>query len=223
MKSRIKGIIFDMDGVLLNSAVMHERAFRDVLEPLGVRVFDYSRVTGMRTDEALRLTLAQNGIPFSLAQVDALAAEKSRIARELIAASNPVVPSCAEVLAALSGCCSLALASSASKETVDLFLTRNALTGRFQCVLHGGDVRRAKPEPEIYELACQRLELSPAECLIVEDAVSGVRAGKAAGATVWGIPATCPAQALVDAGADRIIHRLEYLLTLTEVHSWLES
>jgi beta-phosphoglucomutase len=212
----VKGIIFDMDGVLALSSPLHERAFREALKTVGVDQFHYAAVAGMRTDEALRLILAGNRIACTDEGIVSLAARKSRIARELISTENPVAPGCVPVLDSLSRHYPLALASSASKATISLFLDQNSLTGKFTCVVNGADVQRAKPAPEIYELCCRRMGLAPRECLIVEDAVTGVQAGKSAGAAVWGIPTTCAAADLRRAGADRIIRRLEDLLVLVE-------
>ncbi len=216
MEHQIKGIIFDMDGVLLYSSPMHERAYREALADLPIRKFRYSNVAGMRTDEALRVILADNDVPYTPELVGALAATKSRLARELIRSQNPVAPGCVEVVGRLAENYRLALASSASKATIDLFLRQNGLLGQFASVLHGGDVLRAKPDPEIYELACRRIGLLPRECLIIEDAVSGVLAGKAAKAIVWGISATCSAEELHRAGAARVIDRLEDILPLLD-------
>jgi beta-phosphoglucomutase len=216
MGHQIKGIIFDMDGVLLYSSAIHERAYREALADLPIREFCYSNVAGMRTDEALRVILADNNMPCTPELIGALAATKRRLARELIRSQNPVAPGCVEVLGRLAGKYRLALASSASKATIDLFLRQNGLLDRFASVLHGGDVLRAKPDPEIYELACRRIGLPPGDCLIIEDAVSGVLAGKAARAIVWGISATCSAEELQKAGADRVIDRLEDILPLLD-------
>jgi beta-phosphoglucomutase len=207
-----------LDGVLLDSFHIHEKAFRTVLAPTGISDFDYRRVTGMRTDEAIRQTFSERGMYLSEQQLASLSAEKSRMAREWIAAENPVMPACGEVVERLSQGFRLAVASSASKATAKMFLERNGLTEKFECVVFGEDVRKAKPAPEIYELACRKMGLAPSECLVIEDAVSGVKAGKAAGATVWGIPTTCAAEDLLAAGADRVIDRLSDLPVVTELH-----
>jgi beta-phosphoglucomutase len=212
----LKGIIFDMDGVLLHSSPINECAFRDVLADLPIHTFEYTAVAGMRTDEALQTILMQNDIPHSGELIASLAAAKTRRAREKIARDNPVDPQCGAVLERLARKYLLALASSASEATVDLFVDRNAVRERFSCILNGSDVRGAKPAPDIYELACRRLGLPPSECLIVEDAVSGVRAGKSAGATVWGLASTCSANELKQAGADRVLDGLGDLVTALE-------
>jgi beta-phosphoglucomutase len=118
------------------------------------------------------------------------------------------------VLRSLSQTHKLALASSASAATVNAFLDQNGLRPLFQCVVHSGDVRQAKPSPEIFQTAFLRLGLAPANCLVVEDAIAGIQAAKSAGAAACGIPSTCAVSELLAAGADLIIDRLEDLLDL---------
>src|SRR5215475_13480324 len=99
--ARIKGIIFDMDGVLLDSSSIHEQAFRDVLAAQAVDRFEYRGVAGMRTDEALRKVLTENGISYTDELITSLAAAKSRLAREAIVRENPVDPRWKDVLEGL--------------------------------------------------------------------------------------------------------------------------
>jgi beta-phosphoglucomutase len=208
------GIVFDMDGVLLNSSSIHDAAYREALAALPLRVFDYSRIAGLRTRDGILTVLAENNIVLSDEEVAALAASKSRLALECIRAQNPITPGAPQVLETLSKLRKLALASSASPETVNTFLDQNGLRPFFQCVVHSGDVVSAKPSPEIFETAARGLALSPSQCLVVEDAVAGVQAAKAAGAMACGILSTCSVTQLKDAGADFIINRLEDLLEI---------
>jgi HAD superfamily hydrolase (TIGR01509 family) len=164
----------------------------------------------------MRRILACNGIAADDSRLAALSAEKSRLARAWIAERNPVDPDAPATLFALRQAYRLALASSASKGTVDLFLESNGLRPLFDCVLDGSDVRAAKPAPDIYQLCCARLNLTPADCLVVEDAVNGIEAAKAAGAEVWALPTTCSVDQLTAAGADRILDNLRGLLPLLE-------
>lgn len=201
-----------MDGVLLDSSPIHEAAYREALRELPIPDFRYSRVAGMRSSDGMRAVLKEHGMDVPAQQIAALAASKSRIALARIAAANPIVPGTRAVLQALAGRLKLALASSASPAAVNAFLDQNDLRSLFHCVLHSGDVRSAKPAPEIFELAIERLGLAARNSLVVEDAVAGIQAAKAAGAVACGIPSTCGADELQHAGADLIIHRLEDLL-----------
>ncbi len=203
-----------MDGVLLNSSPIHAAAYQEVLAGFSIPDFSYSRVAGMRSLDGIRIILNENRIHLPDEQIADLAQAKSAIALARIVERNPIVPGAIAVLRTLAGRLKLALASSASKAGVNTFLDRNELRLFFQCVLDSGDVRSAKPAPEIFELAIHRLGLPAAESLVVEDAVAGIQAAKAAGAVACGIPYTCPADELQRAGADLIIQRLEDLLEI---------
>ena len=209
-----RGIVFDMDGVLLNSSPIHAAAYQEALAGLSISNFSYSRVAGMRSSDGMRAILKENRIHLPDEQIAALAKSKSAIALARILEENLIVPGAVAVLRTLAGRLKLALASSASEAGVNAFLDRNELRPLFQCVLHSGDVRSAKPAPEIFELAIHRLGLRAAESLVVEDAVAGIQAAKAAGAVACGIPSTCSADELVRAGADLIIESLEDLLEI---------
>jgi HAD superfamily hydrolase (TIGR01509 family) len=206
-----KAVIFDMDGVLIDSSAIHDAAFREVLRPYQVWNFKYSSIAGMRTNEALRLLLSACGVGCGDSEVAALSKRKSEIARAAISELNPVAPDCIEVLTTLGREHRLALASSASRETIGVFLRRNALAGLFEAVLAGDDVVRAKPDPQIYMMCCDRLGLPPTECLVIEDAVSGVCSAKLAGTFVFGLATGDSGDELRAAGADRIIHSLAEL------------
>jgi HAD superfamily hydrolase (TIGR01509 family) len=208
------GIVFDMDGVLLNSSPIHAAAYEEALGSLSIRAFSYSRVAGMRSSDGIRVVLQENGIDLPDEQIADLAQRKSRIALARIFAENPIVPAAAAVLRALADRLKLALASSASEDGVNGFLDRNELRPLFHCVVHSGDVRNAKPSPEIFELAIHRLGLRAADSLVVEDAIAGIQAAKAARAVACAIPSTCGADELVRAGADLIIDDLEDLLEI---------
>lgn len=211
-----RAIIFDMDGVLMHSSPIHDAAYRQALAAVPGLAFTYAAVAGMRTDEAMRRIFAANHLPAADSQIAALSAEKTRLARAWIAERNPIDPDCLPTLQALRPAYRLALASSASKGTVDLFLDANGLRPFFDCVLDGADVHAAKPAPDLYLLCCSQLNLPAADCLIVEDAVNGIEAGKSAGATVWAIPATCSPERLTAAGADLVLDNLSGLRRLVE-------
>ena len=206
-----------MDGVLLLSSSIHDEAYREALAPFALSRFDYSEIAGRRTDEALRYVFSDNGIECTDEEVARISSLKSRLARQKLAEKKPIAAGAVPLLRTLAEAYPLALASSASEGTVDLFLKLSGLGDVFTAILNGADVPVAKPAPEIYLLACSRLSLAPSRCLVVEDAVSGVIAGKAAGAIVWGLSSDSAARDLRDAGADRVIGTLDELYELVGV------
>jgi beta-phosphoglucomutase len=203
---RISAVVFDMDGVLLDSAPSHNQAFQEVFRPLGIHDFDYRRYAGWKTADVIETVLKRAGHETPAHRVAELAAEKSRLAREKINENNPVNPDSITVLHHLSKKYRLGLASSGSRPSIAAFLSSTGCAPVFGSVLCGDDVSRAKPHPEIYLRAFSNLGVAPDAAMVVEDAVAGIQAARAAGAgVVTGVNGTCPAAQLTEAGADRIV------------------
>jgi HAD superfamily hydrolase (TIGR01509 family) len=208
--------VFDMDGVLVNSAPCHREAFEEIFALFGIRDFEYSRFAGWRTRDVVEKVLGDAGYAATVTEIDTASARKSQLAREKMAACDPVVPGCAEVLRSLSAQgYTLALASSGSRESVGAFLDTTGVRPLFKSVLTGGDVRHAKPDPEIYRVTFEQIQTDPADCLVVEDAAAGVEAARRAGASVVGVQGTCAPADLISAGA------LEVLSDLRQLPVWL--
>lgn len=211
---RIEAVIFDLDGVLTLSSPIHAQAFADTLAGAGVDNFRYAPYAGMRTRDVVRAISRERGLDWSEGEIARLAEEKTARALALLKERNPVVPGALAALRALGGSKRLALASSASRESVAAFLDANPC--RLDAVVTGGEVKQAKPSPEIFLAAAQRLGVEPEACLVVEDAVSGVTAARAAGMLVCGIATTVSAEELRAAGALLCIDTLTDLLELHE-------
>jgi len=205
-RARPLAVVFDLDGVLLDSAPCHNRAFEEVFRPFGIRDFDYRQYAGWKTANVIESVLRNAGLEPAPQLVSELAAEKSRRAREELRATNPVAPGCIPLLEQLSREYRLALASSGSRESIALFLSGNRCAHLFQSVLCGDDVSCAKPHPEIYQRTFATLDVAPRAALVVEDAVAGIQAARAAGAgAVIGVEGTCSASELSGSGASGVI------------------
>jgi HAD superfamily hydrolase (TIGR01509 family) len=207
----LRGVIFDLDGVLVLSSACHRAAFERVFAGCGIAGFDYSPYAGWRTPEVIRHVLSRHGCSVDDAQIERLAAAKSSLAREMLQRQNPYAPGGEEALARLAAVYPLALASSGSRLGVDTFLSRGGSRSFFRSILTGDDVVNAKPDPEIYVRSAQQLGLPAEACLVVEDAVSGVQAARAAGARVVAIEGTCPSQDLREAGAHAVLPGMSHL------------
>jgi HAD superfamily hydrolase (TIGR01509 family) len=211
----IRAVVFDLDGVLIDSAPYHRAAFEEVFRPLGLRDFDYSHYAGWRTADVVENVLRDAGREPSPDLVREIARKKSRIAREKLTAANPVAPDCPAVLEELARHYALALASSGSRQSVDLFLAAHPWARLFRSVLCGDDVEQAKPSPEIYARTFDVLRVAPAEGVVVEDASAGVLAARGAGAgAVIGLAGTSSAAQLAEAGAGLVIRSLSEIPAL---------
>jgi len=214
--SQIRGIVLDMDGVLIHSATTHEQAFSQVFNYIGINDFDYSLYAGWRTTDVVADVFRTRGIASSPGAIASAASEKTHLARQLLAADYPLDRNCGRVLGQLGANFRLALASSGSRQSVDTFLKNSGARSFFGSVLSGDDVTRAKPDPELYARSIEALNLPPQDCLVVEDAPAGVRAGKLAGARVVGLAGTVSKQELEQAGADYVLETLGDLPQLVE-------
>jgi len=205
----ISAVVFDMDGVLFLSNSCHEKAFKETLEAVGIANFSYPTIAGMRTDDAFKKVLSDAG--HNLGQYDLLrlVKEKRRRALQALNREGRVAPYSNELITKLSTRYRLALASSASSETVKLFLRKCDYPDVFELSLDGSTVVKAKPAPDIYRLAHRRLNLNPKQCLVIEDSISGVEAAVAAGIRVIAIGEHADSQKLLNAGATKVVLRLQ--------------
>lgn len=204
----IRGIVFDLDGVLINSTACHRAAFEKVFESYGILEFDYSSYAGCRTRDVIEDVFRRAGLRTNPETVAQAASEKSRLAREFLCAEKPLADGCTSILAGLALRYRLALATSGSRQSAQFFLDQAGCRGLFQSVLSSDEVINSKPHPEIYLRTIEKLEIEPAECVVVEDSMAGIEAAHAAGAMVVGITGTCSEEELTGAGVTRVIHRL---------------
>ena len=204
----IRGVIFDLDGVLINSSTCHRAAFEKVFEGFGIADFDYSSYAGCRTRDVIEDVFRRAGLRVSSETIVEVAREKTRLARKLFDAKNLLADGCRSMLSELAPQYRLALATSGSRQSGEFFLDLVGCHEIFQSLLSGDEVVNAKPQPEIYLRTIDRLGLEPSECVIVEDSIAGIEAAHAAGAIVVGIVGTCTEEDLTRVGVARVIHRL---------------
>jgi beta-phosphoglucomutase len=212
----ITSLIFDLDGVLIQSRNAHARAFHEVLRGYGIHDFVYDDFAGWRTAEVFREIFRGHHIAkVSDAMVAECSQRKRQFARELIAAERPIEDDCVPIVRELAGRYSLALASSGSRQSVDSFLDCTGLGDAFSSTLSGDDVIRAKPDPEIFARSIAALKAQPQECAVIEDAVAGIVAARRAGAHSIGF-GNNNSKALSMAGAGLVVGSLRELACLLE-------
>jgi beta-phosphoglucomutase len=196
----LKGVIFDMDGVLIDSHPAHQRAWHMFLLDLGKEISGDDMkflLDGRKREDILRYFLGE----LTSEQVEIYSKIKDRHFAA-VAGDVRLVPGVPEFLEEISEAgIQAAVATSASAFRAREMLDRFHLSGRFAAVVTGSEVKRGKPDPEIFQLAAARLGLSP-DCLVVfEDAVSGVEAAMTAGMNCMGIGVGARASLLLAAGA----------------------
>ena len=183
------GLIFDMDGVLIDSNPAHRRAWEAFNRRYGVETTPamHERMYGKRNDDIVRDYFGD--LPAD--EIAARGAAKEALYREMIGGSIeemlvPGVRAFLELHAALPK----ALASNAEPANIEFLLERAGLRGYFAAVVDGHQVHRPKPDPEIYLLAARVLGVRPEDCIVFEDSYTGAEAGVAAGMHVVGIATT---------------------------------
>ncbi len=171
-----------MDGVLVDNAGMHFRAFDIFCRRYGVDDWQrkFTSAFGMGNDDIMRLLL-----PASLVEkrgTQALSDEKEAIYREIYAPTIEPVKGLRELLAHLkTGGVRCAVGSSGCRENVRFVLEKCGIADCFDAQVSGDRVSRCKPDPEIYLTAAAELGLDPSDCVVFEDAVAGIEAAARAG------------------------------------------
>lgn len=213
---RIAGLIFDLDGVLIQSREAHARAFAELLAEFGVNDFHYRDYAGWRTPEVFRDNLIRrHGLDVSDGAIEEASRRKSQRAREFVASENCMDADCVPVIRNLAERYRVALASSGSRKSVDIFLDRSGLGKVFCAALSGDDVREAKPDPEIFSRSIEAIGAPPERCAVVEDAVAGIVAARRAGAHGIGFTRD-NVEGLRAAGANCVVGSLRELAGLFE-------
>jgi beta-phosphoglucomutase len=186
----IRGVIFDLDGVLVSTDDLHFRAWKELAEREGIPFTrqDNERLRGVDRMASLEILLERATRTYSQAEKLALAGSKNDRYRLLLAELGPsnVLPGARELLAGLRERGVRTAVGSSSRNAREI-LHRLALDALLDVIVDGTDITRSKPDPEVFALAASRMGLSPAECLVVEDAASGVEAALRGGFRVLGI------------------------------------
>jgi len=182
--TKIKAIVFDMDGVLIDAKEWHYEALNRALGLFGYGISRYdhlSRYDGLPTRRKLDMLTREKGLPRPL---HAFLNELKQIyTMELIYSQCKPIFCHEYALAKLKGQgLKIGVASNSIRRTVEVMMERSSLARYMDVVLSNEDVRAAKPDPEIYVTAIDRLGIEPSECLIVEDNEQGIRAAEASGA-----------------------------------------
>jgi len=212
----MRAVVFDFDGVLVDSEGLHFRAQRQALlgEGIAIDKDEYYRHYLAYDDRgALRIALERHGQAADPARVEALAQRKARIFADLVP-EIPFFPGVRELVRDLAREVPLAVASGARRPEIESILTAGELRDPFAAIVGAEDVRNTKPHPEPYLTAMARLSplapgLRPADCLVFEDSVPGIASALAAGMKVVGITNSYPAATL--RSAHRVVDSLEGL------------
>jgi HAD superfamily hydrolase (TIGR01509 family) len=190
-----RGVVFDLDGVLVDSEPLHLRAYQEVLGGYGrslLRQEYYARFIVYSDREVLEQLLPDRGV------IEAAIAAKQQRYLELVGAGPPAFADGLALLHRTDGW-RVALATGSCSAEAELILRGLGIRDRFRTVVTADDCARGKPDPEPYLRAAQGLGLPAGRCVAVEDAPGGVRAAKTAGMRCVGVTHSCPRERLREA------------------------
>ena len=205
--ARSKAVIWDMDGVIADTAPYHFQAWREVFRKRSVDFTeaDFKRNFGQRNDTIIGNTLGER---IAESEIGAIAAEKEEIFRKVVKQNVRPYPGAVELIKSLSeNGFKVALASSAPIENIRLVTQSLGIDGYFHSIVTGRDVAEGKPSPQGFLLAAQKLGVEPKDCIVIEDAIAGVAACKGGGMQCIAVTNTHPKERLAD--ADLIVAYLE--------------
>ena len=208
-KNRFGLVIFDCDGVLVDSELITNRVFAGMLNELGIAVTledMFEQFVGRSMPQCLELLTKMLGRPVPLHFVE----EYQRRSATALRSELKAVPDIEAVLAAIS--IPYCVASSGTHEKMQTTLGITGLLPQFLGKMYSvTEVAQSKPFPDVFLHAAHRQGVMPADCAVIEDTPTGVRAGVAAGMTVFGYCALTPRQRLIDAGAHHTFERMRDL------------
>lgn len=200
----LAGVIFDMDGVVVDSHPAHMQAWKALFESLGKKMSERDLefvLEGHRREDILRHYLGD--LPAD--QLKELGMMKDALYRDA-AQDMKTISGIEEFMASLDGAgVPMAVASSAGRTRVEHTLEKLGLRQRFRAVVAGDDVPRAKPDPAVFQVAASSVGVKAEQVLVCEDAVAGVIAAKSAGMKCLGIAADGRGPRLQQAGADCVV------------------
>jgi HAD superfamily hydrolase (TIGR01509 family) len=183
----MKAIIFDMDGLMIDS----ERLYKEAQNNLALR-FDRvmteemrMRMMGRKPIESLRLFVKELDIPVD---AEKMLEMRNDIMREKLKNELVPMPGLFHIIDAFYKKLKLAICTGAQAEFLDIVVDKLGIRERFDVLQDSDNIKNGKPDPEIYLKTCERLNLNPRECVVLEDALNGVSAGKSAGCYVIAVP-----------------------------------
>jgi beta-phosphoglucomutase family hydrolase len=197
----LRAVIFDWDGVVVDSSAHHERSWEVLATKRGLPLppDHFKRGFGKKNN----VIIPDLGWAADPTEVDALAHEKEEIYRAMVREKGiEPLPGVRELLAGLrEKGIPCAIASSTERANLDLPLDLMGLRDFFQVIVSGEEVIHGKPDPAVFLVAAKRLGIVPADCVVIEDALVGIEAAKRAGMAVLAVATTNPLEALGSADA----------------------
>ena len=207
----IHAIVFDFDGVLADSEMLHLRVYRELLEPSGVRISTEQyceRYLGSDDEGVFQQVAIDYKLLLGDEEIEMLIAEKARRFEALVSSGGVMYPAAAACVRRLAAAWPLGIASGARRSEIELMLGGARLADAFRFIVAAGETDRGKPAPDPYLRAAALHGLPPAACVAIEDSHAGLESARTAGMKTIGIATTYPRETLT---ADALITSLDEL------------
>jgi len=207
--SKIKACIFDLDGVIVDTAVYHFKAWKRLADELGIHftLEDNERLKGVSRMRSLDIILEIGGVTKTDAEKEELATRKNTWYVDMINHMKPdeVLPGAKEFVQSCRNDGIKTALGSASKNSMTILRNTN-IVNLFDAIIDGNKVTKAKPDPEVFLKGAEELKVAPADCVVFEDAIAGVEAAINGGMKVVGIgsPMVLVGANLVVSGLDKM-------------------
>jgi len=184
--AKIKAIIFDMDGVLIDAKDWHYQALNKALQLFGIEISRYDHLVtfdGLPTKDKLKMLSMENNLPLELHSF--INEMKQQYTMEIVYANcKPKFYHQYALSTLRKNNYKIAVCSNSIKNSIQVMMEKAGLINYLEFFLSNQDVKNGKPHPEMYIMAIQKLGLAPHECLIVEDNPNGIKAAEASGGHV---------------------------------------
>ena len=212
----LKAVIFDFDGIIVDSEPIHYRAFQKILEPLGAG-FSWQeyveRYLGFDDRDAFREAFRASGLLLTDEKLSELIALKASLFHEVASEGVSSYPGVIQLIKSIAGTIPLAICSGALRSDIEPVLQMLSLAEAFDCMVTAEDVPASKPDPASYRLAIEKLQqifprstITAAEAVAIEDTPAGISSAKGAGLWVVSVTNSYPAKELHS--ADMIVASL---------------
>ena len=208
-------ILFDCDGVIVDTETLSSTILKRRLQDLGLELDDatmHTQFAGFTTQDNLALAERMLGKPLP----DDFLVHYRNEFNDTIKTSLEPIEGVIELLEAIQ--CPIAMATNAPRHEMELKLDILNLQKRFATRFAVDDVKRGKPAPDLYLAAAEALNVKPERCIVIEDSIAGIQAGKASGATVLAYSAVLGREAQLEAGATDTFSTMRELMALLGLH-----
>ena len=219
-KNEVKAVIWDMDGIIADTAQYHHKGWQIVFRKRGTNYTeeDFRRNTGKRSDTIVREVFGEK-IPQN--EITEIIQEKDETFRQLMGQKIKLFPGVLKLITSLKEHgFKIAIASSAPMENIQLITRSLKIDNHFDAIISGWEVTKGKPHPQTFLLAAEKLGVEAENCIVIEDAISGVAASKRAGMRCIAVTNTTSREELRE--ADLIIDTLEEI-TVADLNRLLEQ